>query len=300
MIIDISYAQGAIPAGNWDGVIVQLTHDTHGIDVMGERHFHDAARWPVRGGYHYANPQASDAATQAALFVNRTTALGFRRGVDCWALDFEEHALSSADANRSWITAWMAYATGALGARGFLYVGWPYAQASGLDAKFLQRFNWWLPAYGPNDGQPHDPVCPFAPVLHQYTSRGGPGGTGLDVSRVLDQSGWDRMFGAAPAPPAPAPKPPTQTTTTIGDLVELTDIKGIKLDSHGNGHVGIVDVPFAKIVAVTLIGGSSPETVGRYDRTPTLRIVQKGSAAEVVVEVGEPAGVYTVRVAHAA
>jgi hypothetical protein len=301
MIIDISYAQGAVPAGPWTGCIVQLTHDTHGFDVMGDRHFHDAARFPMRGGYHYANPAASEASTQAALFVNRASALGFRRDVDCWALDFEERALPSADANRSWITTWMAYVRGALGSRGFLYVGWPYAQASGLDAGFLRKFNWWLPAYGPNDGQPHDPVCPFAPVLHQYTSRGGPGGTGLDVSRIMDQAGYDRMFGASPAPvPAPAPRPPVQAPTIDhGDDVKTTDINGIELDSHGNGYVDLRGVSFGNVGPVAIIGGSDPAHTGLYQRTPVARLVKVGNVARVVLATGEPKGVYTVRVTHA-
>lgn len=51
----------------------------------------------------------------------------------------------------------------------------------------LDALPWWMADYGPNDGRYHDPdeqaPRPWRPwVLHQFTSRGWPGGGALDVN----------------------------------------------------------------------------------------------------------------------
>jgi GH25 family lysozyme M1 (1,4-beta-N-acetylmuramidase) len=178
---------------------------------MADEHFPNALqRTAIRGAYHYANPQSTDGGSQAKLMAARAIELGFRKGVDVWALDFEEHALTSRDANQAWIRAFMSTARGLLGDRRLLYIGWPfYQQTCGTDVTLLRENPWWLPAYQHNDGQPHplDAGVPFVPVLHQYSSRGGPKLSGLDVNRVLDVAGWNATVGAAPALDVADPRP---------------------------------------------------------------------------------------------
>lgn len=277
-IIDVSYAQVAIPPGAWNGVIVQLTHDRHGIDVRGERHFADAARYPIRGGYHYANPAASDPGLQAQTFTDRALALGFRVNVNLWALDFEEHALDSGAANATWITEWMHAVGARLGSRGFLYIGWPMARACGLDAAFLRHFNWWLPAYGPNDGTEHHYDAPYAPVLHQYTSVGGPGGSGLDVSSVTDPGAFARILGS------PIPKPHPKVQPVIQTSSPLRDVKAVHLP-HPAGTP-----PRLIAVALTKDGGifCPAPGVGFTPFTPVGQDYWKGQVAAALAVKDDP------------
>lgn len=301
--IDISEYQSDIAPGAWEFIFCRATHDVTGVDKKFAQHFPAAlARSSVRGVYHFARPNGGSPTTQAQHFATVALGNGFRVGVDLWALDFEANALGDHASNVAWIRAFMGIARAALGARGVLYVGWPYfVETCGAEnAELLHEFPWWLPAYGVNDGQPHTYQAPFAPVLHQFTSRGGAGGAGLDVSRVIDPAVWGALISSQPKPPAPKPVPPTQAPTIDhGDAdVKTTDIRGIHLDPHGYGEVAVQGVAEAHVIATTVIGGSDPLKVGRYDKTPTTRVVSGSNPALVVIEFGEPAGVYTVRVAH--
>lgn len=299
MITDISEYQPSIPGGSWDAIICRVTHDRVGVDKRVAQHFPNALRAPLRGVYHFWNPTLSSGVEQAELMASNALRLGFRPNVDLWALDSEAAALPSHAANAAWVEDFMAHAHARLGGRGLWYIGWPYYLANfGSDFGQLRLRPWWLPAYGPNDGAPHGFSAPFDPVLHQYTSRGGPGGSGLDVSRIVDWDRWRAMLGAMPPAPAPKPSPPRYSTHSIGEDVKITDIQGIHLDSHGNGFVDVPGVPFSRVVSVLVIGGSDPFKVGRYDRTPAARAIQAGNVARIVIELGEPAGTYTIRVAH--
>ena len=78
---------------------------------------------------------------------------------------------------RTFIADFMEAALRDLGAFGFLYIGFPFYQsiygASDLDT--LRQFNWWLPAYGKNDGAVHafkSNVPSQLVVIHQFTSAG--------------------------------------------------------------------------------------------------------------------------------
>lgn len=195
--IDISQWQSAIAPGTWDFIFARATHDGLGVDLMFDRHFPNAlTRSSRRGAYHFAKPIVSTGAAQAQHFAQVCKANGFRVGVDAWALDFEANALGSHAANVAWIRDFMATARTLLGARGLLYVGWPYfVETCGEEnLALLHEHPWWLPAYGPNDGQPHTYSAPFIPCVHQYTSRGGVNLSGLDVNRVLDTAAWARLF----------------------------------------------------------------------------------------------------------
>lgn len=303
--IDISQWQGAIAPGAWDFIFCRATHDGLGDDLMFEQHFPNAlARAPRRGAYHFAKPTESSGAAQAQHFAQVCMTHGFRPGVDLWALDFEANALGSHAANLAWIREFMAAARGMLGARCLLYVGWPYFEgACGAEnVELLRESPWWLPAYGPNDGQPHAPTAPFVPCVHQFTSRGGPNLSGLDLNRVLDTATWSRLVGTQPTPaPVPKPVPPTQAPTIDhgDDDVKTTDVKGIHLDQRGDGEIAVKDVTEPDIIAVTIIGGDDANAQKRYDKVPVTRVVAGTNPVLVVIEGGEPNGVYTVRVAHA-
>lgn len=303
--IDISQWQSAIPAGTWDFIFCRATHDGLGDDLMFDKHFPNAlARAPRRGAYHYAKPIVSTGAAQAQHFAQVCLAQGFRKNVDMWALDFEANALGSQSANVAWIRDFMATAIALLGARCLLYVGWPYfVETCGSESiELLHEHAWWLPAYGPNDGTWHSPTAPFVPCVHQFTSRGGPNLSGLDLNRVLDTAAWARIFDETPAPkPAPKPVPPTQhPTTEHGDDVKITNITGIHLDTNGNGEVAVKDVPEASVIALVVSGGDDANAKKRYDKVPVARVVAGSNPALVVIEQGEPSGVYSLRVSEAA
>lgn len=303
--IDISKYQPAIPAGAWDFIFARATHDASGVDPLFDEHFPNAlARSPRRGAYHFWNPTESGGVPQAQHFAQVCLANGFRPGIDVWALDVEESASGAHDANAIWVRAFMRMARALLGNLCFLYIGWPFYEANfGSDLTLLHEQAWWLPSYGPNDGQPHAPTCPFLPVIHQFTSRGGANGGGLDVNRILDTAGWASLFTSAPAPKPPAPPvPPTQhAPIDLGDNVKLTTISGIHLDTNGDGEVAVAGVSEANMGPVLVIGGSNPldPKVKRYDKTPITRVVPGSNPALIVISGGEPSGTYTVRASHA-
>jgi GH25 family lysozyme M1 (1,4-beta-N-acetylmuramidase) len=298
--IDISQWQSAIAPGAWGFIFCRATHDGLGVDLMFDEHFPNAlARAPRRGAYHFAKPIVSSGAAQAQHFAQVCIANGFRVGVDLWALDFEANALGSQAANVAWIREFMATARALLGGRAFLYIGWPYyGESCGGDVSLLHESPWWLPAYGPNDGQPHTYTAPFVPCVHQYTSRGGPNLSGLDVNSVLDTALWTRTVATAPAPKPAPPVPPKQSQTIDhgDDNVKTTDITGIHLDTHGCGEVAVKGVAESHVIATLIIGGDDANAQKRYDKVPVARVVAGSNPALVVIEEGEPSGVYTLRV----
>lgn len=135
------------------------------------------------------------------------------------------------------------------------------------------------------------PLCPGPAVVAQRPQI---------IARAIALVG-----GSAPAPkPEPKPEPPVPPTQapTIDhgdDNVKTTDIKGIHLDTKGEGEIAIKGVAESAIVATVVIGGSDANAVKRYDKTPITRVVAGSNPALIVIEGGEPKGVYTVRVSHA-
>lgn len=256
--IDISKYQPFIPAGSWEFIISRATHDATGLDDKFAEHFAQSplhAR--VRGAYHYANPRESSAVAQATHFARVCIGNGFRKGVDLWALDSEGDGMRAGafTVNAAWVREFFATARTLLGDRALWYVGWPYyVEHFGASLVLLHEQAWWLPSYGSNNGEPHDPKVPYTPVLHQYTSRGGPGGTGLDVNRVLDAVGWQRLISASSAP-APTTKvrpvisathPPVDANVVGGHVAVLTSDGGVFFPHGGSFKGSPVGKPYWK------------------------------------------------------
>lgn len=195
MIYDRAFDQ-ALPIGAWDAGFVRATHDgptsnDDGFDTGFDAHWKALAyaRYP-RGAYHFAHPAASSASEQANRFINKVRGQGFRTGVDLWMLDIEKYDDLSGAALTAWIRTFMETVKAALGDRGFLYIGYPYFVERGLDLSLLHTYRWWLPAYGPNDGNDHGVTAglPVTPVLHQFTS------IPFDKSNVIDNTRWHDLF----------------------------------------------------------------------------------------------------------
>lgn len=191
LIVDRGLGQ-PIPAGHFDAVFYQATHDSGGWDVG----FHTAwaklkAQGAVRGAYHFARPGASSGAAQATFFVDRVLSQGWDSKRDLWMLDVEVPGLSG-QALKQWVIDFMEYAKAKLGDRGFLYIGWPFyvVHVDAQDFHLLFAYRWWLPNYGPNDGQQHDyhEGEPVDPVLHQYTSKP------YDKSVIINATAWHDLF----------------------------------------------------------------------------------------------------------
>ena len=188
--IDVSEFQSdAQLQGSWLFVVHKATERVGQIDSKFQ------ARYPslpgLRGAYHYARPTLSDGTKQADFFANVCLAAGFKPNVDLWQLDAED-GLNAGAVWLPFIEPFMARATARLGSRGFLYAGWPFLVAHGLQA-LVNQYHWWLPDYSINDGVVHPIQAPGNPVLHQYTSHGN-----LDRNVVHDQAAWNQIVASPP------------------------------------------------------------------------------------------------------
>lgn len=150
-------------------------------------------------------------------------------------------------------------------------------------------------------GWPGDSVdCPRAALI-QRTSHSFPNIGGYDESDVFAVDYGQNPRPAAPLPPF-VPSPPTQHPTLyVGDLaVHLTLISGIHLDREGDGEVAVADVAWNHVQSIVVIGGNNPNGPkpggGRYDKTPTTRVVNGSNPALIVIENGEPEGTYSLNV----
>lgn len=179
--VDISHWQPAFPPEwykQWGFVVCKAT-EGHDIPDPGFTNHFGAARGNAShvGAYHYARPgDGTDGTQQADYFADTVLAAGFQPGVDLWQLDVE-------GAGNEHVTAgqWLTYigqfrqrATERLGARALLYVGY-YYWLSNLNGRhdILEPWAWWLPWYGPDDGQQHSITVqlPQAPLVIQYTTK---------------------------------------------------------------------------------------------------------------------------------
>lgn len=227
--IDISHYQPADVPGDWLFIVVKLT------EGMGDPHAAFDAQWAnaartMRGVYHYARPAASDGATQAKHFCDIALASGFTPGTDIWLLDVEGQGNETVS-GKQWqvfVDTFMPVALRRLGVAGFLYVG-AYFQSELAVAR--TRYNWWVPAYGVNDGNVHPLPAGVRPVVHQYTS------VPFDKNVVVDKERWE-MLTARPLPvPEPTPGPPADEETEM-----LIVSSGNSNGSHlitGDKRVGI-------------------------------------------------------------
>lgn len=195
--IDVSHYQNdAECAGEWLFVVHAVGDGLQFADPEFPRRFPTTGG--LRGAYLYARPWESDGRTQANHFCDLALVAGFKKDVDLWQLDAEdgENAGVNNGTWRQFITDFMWQAFARLGKRGFLYAGWPFLEAHGI-TDLVKTFQWWLPDYGPNDGQVHPPqtpadVTPYV-VLHQYTSAGN-----LDQNVVASQDRWNALIHSAP------------------------------------------------------------------------------------------------------
>lgn len=161
---------------------------------------HEQAAWArslgkMVGFYHWVEPWV-DARAQADYF---TATIGTLGTWSFWALDCEDGSRPASDAE--WgnsVSQIDQRVTASVGPHGLIYVGRFFHPNSLLP---LAHGRWWLPDYGPNNGQQHVLAAGVTPVVHQYSSAGG-----LDHNIVLDESAWQRITGTTPVPvPAPIP-----------------------------------------------------------------------------------------------
>ena len=200
--IDISGYQPDLVPGDWLFVVVKTTEGTSVANPKAAAQWANAVHGGRRGVYHYARPAAggtpgnvATALRQANVFADDALSRGFRRGVDLWQLDCEG-ALNDGVTSAGWsafVPAFMDTATAKLGPLGFLYVG-RYFHWDAFDP-LVARYPWWLPDYGPNNGQVHPLPAGANPVIHQFSAAGG-----LDRNVIHDVARWNAMTNTKPSP----------------------------------------------------------------------------------------------------
>jgi Glycosyl hydrolases family 25 len=281
-----------LPPTEWEFGFVQATHDSGGYDVGFPWHWQALLipRIKVRGAYHFAYPDSTDGLHQGMLFVARVKANGWKANSDIWGLDVEGNVALRGPALAAWITEFMDYVTSQLGDRGFLYIGWPFfvTHISATDFSLLQRYRWWLPDYGINDGFEHPLGAgePIVPVIHQYTSKP------RDTNVILDYTKWNLLFGPATPPPPPV------TVTYNEDTMQQDDFTRT-LDGAGNGYFDVPNVTDAGAHFAWIIGLPDPEKHG-YPKVPNtyLTLGETSKVDRVVIVGGTPNSSVTVRVNH--
>ena len=192
--IDISAAQPNTPSGDWLFIVHKATEGHDYLDpAFAARFGPSRAGAAYVGAYHYARPlDGYPGNAQADFFAQTCLAAGFRPGEDLWQLDCEGTG-NDGCTPAEWsvfVRAFMAEATAKLGNRGFLYVGQFFP--IGLDPN---TFSWWLPDYGPNNGNVNPIANGKVPVIHQYSSAGA-----LDRNVVVDTAKWNAIVGDVPIP----------------------------------------------------------------------------------------------------
>lgn len=175
---DVSAFQGPIEPewfDQWDFVIVRA-FDRHGnLDARFLANWRAAEGRTLRGAYGWPKPEADNRHLGAQLV---TVAADAELGV--WA-DWEpsqEYGLAS-------LEELAAYLEGCGDRLKGVYAGLFVYPSDAPD--WLGRVPWWVPNYGPNDGERHA-VEPASRVyrdwqIHQFSSRGsGPNGGALDLN----------------------------------------------------------------------------------------------------------------------
>jgi GH25 family lysozyme M1 (1,4-beta-N-acetylmuramidase) len=184
----------------WPAVILRAGtgERTFSKDQQFDSHYRHATEAGVLiGSYWYADPGRTSPEQQADEMVNhvagRPLALGY------W-LDLEEGHGDLV----GWTHRFMSQLTRRGVKLGGIYTGASFLRTALGAHPSLKAYNLWIAAYGPNNGglHPINPSPPWTPQIHQFTSRGGPGGSGLDLnvadSAFLAQIGeQDDMFSDA-------------------------------------------------------------------------------------------------------
>ena len=199
--IDVSGFQADDVPGDYEFCVVKSTQGTAVSNPKVAAQWQAASRHPRRGLYHYARPNQHAGNIEANYFADDAVARGFQPGKDMWQLDAEGQMNENVapETWRAYVDAFMGVALARLGKAGYLYIGWPfYLEQYGHDTGTLAKYHWWLPDYGPNDGNVHDfasGVPANLVVIHQFTSHGN-----LDQNRVANRLVYDAAFG----PPQPS------------------------------------------------------------------------------------------------
>jgi hypothetical protein len=176
--VDVSEHQGAIDASwwaQWDFAIIRA-HSGYRADHRWPANW-AAARSTLRGCYGYMVVDR-DPAWQAHQLLRLTAGDPPELG---WWCDAEEPGLTVEN-----VLAYMGTLEAA-GARCGLYASASFLAGPLRSDRRLARWPLWLAAWGPNDGRRHPPPpTPWPWSIHQYTSRGGPGGSPLDRNYADD------------------------------------------------------------------------------------------------------------------
>lgn len=225
---DVSEYQN-LPASWYNGKDLVVCKASEGItkqDTTFRGKFQSATQAKRRGAYHFAHPGHNGAVPEANHFADVALASGFSPGRDVWALDIEVEA-----GTPEWALAFVLVAVARLGRLGLLYTYGSYLAGPLRNDHRLASIPLWIANYASNDGAVHPVSTPWPWLLHQYTSLGGPGHTGLDVS-IGGDAAWQTFLGApapvAAAPPAPAPAPAAPAAHDLpedsvkDDLVHVT------------------------------------------------------------------------------
>lgn len=171
---DVSQFQGTIAPewfARWDFVLIRA-FDRHGnADTRFPYNWFGALGRTLRGAYGWPVPGADNYQLGRAL---RGAAPDAELG---WWADYEhstEYGLATVQELEDYIAGIESAGPGIVG----FYSNIPTCPRSPM----LDRLPWWVANYGPNDGTRHDLTLPppRSWQIHQYTSRGGPDGTGLD------------------------------------------------------------------------------------------------------------------------
>lgn len=178
---DISAFQGDL-SPEWftdrDFVIIRA-YDRHGnLDARFTRNWQNAHLRTERGAYGWPVPGADNYQLGRNLVATAPNAeLGY------WA-DYEhspEYGLATVD-------ELAAYLDGIGDRPKGVYSNIPTYPGGPADA-----LPWWMANYASNDGARHEPSLPIPRPwdIHQYTSRGGPGGSGLDLNYAYHLDLWE-------------------------------------------------------------------------------------------------------------
>jgi hypothetical protein len=237
--IDISAVQGdSVPGTPWEFVTIKSSEGLH------VPNYRIAAQWAWaaqfdRGLYHYASPFVSNGAVQSGYFASDALHRGFVHDVNHWQLDAENGQNEGFNDWGNWIDAFMQPTLSTLGARGFLYCGWPFVVQHGLQ-EHVKRYKWWLPDYGPNNGIDHGyPAVPAEfqkyVVIHQFCSMPGT----LDRNTVVNRTAF------SPAPPVKVKPMPGMPLDMLPWAAKWINPDGsVKAAAAANGDVYAFGVPY--------------------------------------------------------
>lgn len=179
---DISAFQGARTPewfDQWDFVLIRA-FDRHGnVDTQFAYNWSTSRGRCPRGAYGWPKPGADNHALGQALAAAAGDA---ELGV--WA-DYEhstEYGLASVDDLADYLAGIGDRPKGV------------YSNIPTYPGGVADGLPWWMANYGPNDGIRHDPSLPPPRPwqIHQYTSRGGPGGSGLDLNYAPTLDLWEK------------------------------------------------------------------------------------------------------------